>query len=450
MFVLERVDTSLSGEPPLTREVRASLNCMGDGRHPKCYPVVYGVGGLPLRVADLIELCTGTDRLAVTPLFLGLAFDDTSGEQPKRAVLLDALRRAYPNAGKMGIRAGRDASLPRNDNELIIAIRRISGHGGEGILGAIGALLHKLEGGRIRSRPAVSWEHWSESRVDWLTQGDDTLQDPGDGLVADITLDVSSGQLSLSKQSKVFRVPLPADFDASDESNRETLLGGLFGALTDAGLIDVKTRRIIAARRSMLEDIDEVHREELMAAFQSGLEQVAEADLDEDAAADSRERWEGEAPAAVRHLGRNDDHYASLPRFWDQLGVMYRDGMSDRLTAGPYLATGTMPPLSSTFSDLSDSRRMLPDFDPTLCTGCGLCWTHCPDSAIGVGALAPAALIDAGISRTGAEAVRQVSSNSRRGSLPSGQQNGRECGADVRPDARRILSLARRKNAVAG
>ncbi|HSG94719.1 MAG TPA: 4Fe-4S binding protein, partial [Afifellaceae bacterium] len=121
-------------------------------------------------------------------------------------------------------------------------------------------------------------------------------------------------------------------------------------------------------------------------------------------------RWRGEAPAAVRHLGRDDDNFASLPRFWDQAGVLYRDGQADRLTADPFLATGTMPPLSSTFNDTSSGRSTIPAFDPSTCTGCGKCWTHCPDSAIGVVAATPAALIDAGISRTGADAVRQVAS----------------------------------------
>jgi len=408
VFVLERVDTPMSGEPPLIREVRASLQRLDNSGHPKCSPVVYGVGGLPLRVADLVALCTGADSLSAAPLFLGIAFDDTSGEQPKREVLLDALRRAYPNAAELGIRAGRDASLSKQDDSLTIAIHRISGRGGEGILGVAGDLLYTLEGGRIRSRPAVSWDHWSEARVDWITHGDDSLQDPGDALVADVTLDVPRGRVMFSRDSKVFQIPREAD----GEPDPESLLGGLFGVLKGAGLIEQKTRRIIAARRGMLEDIDESSREELLTAFQSGLEQVAEVDTGAAApkAAVALNHWEGEAPEAVRHLGRDDDHYASLPRFWDQLGVLYRNGMSDRLTADPYLATGTMPPLSSTFSDTSDARRSLPVFDPTLCTGCGLCWTHCPDSAIGVVASAPAALIDAGIKRTGAEAVRQVSS----------------------------------------
>jgi len=408
VFVLERVDTPLSTEPPLIREVRASLGRLHNHQHPTCQPIIYGVGGLPLRVADLLELCSTRDTGSTDPLFLGLAFDDTSGEQPKREVMLDALRRAYPNAADLGVRAAKDASVPKQDDALTISIQRISGGGGKEIAGAAGGLLHKLEGGRVRSRPAVSWEHWSDARVDWITHGDESLQDPGDALVADVTVDVPTGVLSLGNESKSFHVPL--------QTEPEFLLGGLFGVLQGAGLIDQKSRRIIAARREMFADIDQdvdsSRREELMAAFQSGLEQVVEVDSNaaEPEATVTLNRWEGETPAAVRHLGRDDDHYASLPRFWDQLGVLYRDGMSDRLTAGPYLATGTMPPLSSTFTDTSTARQMMPVFDPTLCTGCGQCWTQCPDSAIGVVASAPAALIDAGIKLTGAEAVRQVSS----------------------------------------
>lgn len=407
VFILERVDAPLSGEPPLTREIRASLNRLDNGHKPLCVPVVYGVGGLPLRTRDLVALCRRTDSASVAPLYLGLAFDDTSGEQPKREVLLDALRRAYPDAANMGVRAGEDVERFRQDDVVSIAIQRRS-RDGERLLGTAGALLQKVTGGRIRSRPAVTWEQYSGSRVDWLTHGDDTLLDPGDELVADVTLIVPSGVLLLGDEAKAFQVA--AEVDADDASRQEQLLGGLFSVLASAGLIDANARRVIAARRSLLEGLDEDRREALLTAFQSGLEQLTELDNADakNGSADTANRWQGDVPAAVRDLARDDNHYASLPRFWDQLGVLHRDGLSDRLTAGPYLATGTMPPLSSTFSDMSSTRLTLPEFDPTLCTACGQCWTQCPDSAIGVVASAPAALIDAGIQQTGAEAVRQV------------------------------------------
>ena len=403
VFVLERMDTPLSGEPPLTREVRACLDQDNSQQRPTFVPVAYGVGGLPLRVADLVALGTRTDQASATPLFLGVTFDDTSGEQPKREVMLDTMRRAYPDVARRGVRAAHDAVTPHPENVLTIAIQRISGSQGKGLLAAAGALLHKLDEGHVRSRPTVSWDRWSDNCVDWLTYGDASMQDHGDALVADIILYAPRGEILVCKESKLLRVPLEAD--SPDVS--ESLLGGLFGVLINAGIVAHKSRRVITARRNLLEGIDADRVDAMAGAFQAGLEQVVE--VDNDAATTTQDRWAGETPAAVRHLGRDDDHVASLPRFWDQTGVLYRNGQADRLTADPFLATGTMPPLSSTFTDTSKARRTMPAFDPTLCTGCGKCWTHCPDSAIGVVASTPAALIDAGIGRTGADAVRQVS-----------------------------------------
>ena len=406
VLVLERMDAPLAGEPPLSREVSATLGHMDNKQRPSCQPVVYGVGGLPLRVSDLVALGTRADLPLAAPVYLGVAFDDTSGEQPKREVLLDTLRRAYPNAAELGIRAPAGTLALQKDKTLTLAIHRVTGDNSKKLLGAAGAVLQQLEEGRIRSRPDIAWDHWSDARVDWLTQGDDSLQDPGDELVADVALYVARNEILAEKAGKAFSVPLEAD--SADAS--EALLGGLFGALQASGLIDHKPRTIIAARRSVLEGVEANRRDEVMAAFQSGLEQVVEIDVETTAATRAKERWDGEAPAAVRHLGRDDDHYASLSRFWDQTGVLYRDGQANRLTADPFLATGSMPSLSSTFNDTSSARSRLPTFDPTLCTGCGKCWTHCPDSAIGVVASNPAALLEAGINRTGADAVRQVSS----------------------------------------
>jgi len=402
VFVLERMNSPLASEPPLSREIRFALDSPANS--PACAAAIYGVGGLPLRISDLVELCTRTRPLPATPVYLGVAFDDISAEHPKREVMLDSLRRAYPDITKLGIRAAKQSSPQRQTGALTIAIHRAYGGDGERILETAGSILQQLDEGRVRSRPAVSWDHWSGTRVDWLTHGDDSLQDPGDELSADITLLAQENEVVLGKDAKVFGIPLePGSTEAS-----ESLSGGLFGVLQKAGLIDHKPRQIIAARRALLEGVASDRRDQVMAAFQLGLEQVAELKGDSIATADKP--WEGQAPAAVRHLARDDDHFASLPRFWDQAGILYREDQADRLTADPFLATGTMPPLSSTFHDTSAGRSKLPVFEPTLCTGCGKCWTHCPESAIGVVASKPSALIDAGISHCSADAVRQVSS----------------------------------------
>lgn len=400
VLILERADAPLSGEPPLTREIRAAVSAASI----ECSPVVYGVGGLSLRVADLVALCMSEHTRATR--YLGVSFDDTSGDQPKRAVLLDTLRRAYPDLAGSGVRAA-ESTLADSSAGLTIAIHR-TGEQGHEIAGAAGALLFELEEGHVRSRPAPVSGDWSRQRIDWVSHGDNTLHDPGDGLVADVSLDVASGRVELAGEARHFKVP-QSDGDGDEGTRFESLLGGLFGVLLEAGLVDQKARRVIAARRTQLDNVDAALRDGRIAAFQAGLEEVVET-RDDDAASRNPVHVERETPATVRHLRRDDDHVASLPRFWDQVGVLWRDGQQEKLTADPYLASGTMPPLSATFRDFSDAREVLPSFDPELCTGCGRCWTHCPDSAIGVVAATPAALIDAGIKLSGADAVRQVAS----------------------------------------
>ena len=388
VFVLERTDAPLSGEPPLIREIRAGLHLLGDGQRAACRSVIYGVGGRALRQADLIALCTNELPDGAAPLYLGLTLDDRSGDQPKREVLLDALRRAYPDAAGLGVCAPDSIEVARPDDTTLIEIRGAQDK--EHFLDVASALMRALQGGRVRSRIGKD--------VFWLIHGGEELLDPGDGVNADATLDVRNRTVVLHGTGQVLRI------GAGDEFAGNALLGGLFGALSRVGKLDVKARRVSGARRAMLEAQEDPDCDAKVAAFQHGFENLAEADTVADDAGTREER----TPPAVRELGRSDDHVASLPRFWDQTGVLYRDGKTDRLTADPYLATGSMPPLSATFSDLADSRQTLPAFDPVTCTGCARCWTRCPDSAIGVVAAGPAALLDAGIRATGAEPVRQV------------------------------------------
>lgn len=113
-------------------------------------------------------------------------------------------------------------------------------------------------------------------------------------------------------------------------------------------------------------------------------------------------------PMAVRHLGsdENSGHggYQNLSRFWDQTGVLYRDGIESSQGVDPFAAVGHIPPLTSTFS--TTDCNTLPTLDPEECTGCGKCWSNCPDSAIGAVSLSPNQLLEAGIRMGGADALR--------------------------------------------
>ncbi|HWE42867.1 MAG TPA: 2-oxoacid:acceptor oxidoreductase family protein, partial [Gemmatimonadaceae bacterium] len=71
---------------------------------------------------------------------------------------------------------------------------------------------------------------------------------------------------------------------------------------------------------------------------------------------------------------------ANQGRFWEQvcsLCQMGEDGIAD-----PFAAISTIPAATGAVRDMSGVRLEVPDFIAAKCTGCGQCWTQCPDSAI--------------------------------------------------------------------
>lgn len=102
-------------------------------------------------------------------------------------------------------------------------------------------------------------------------------------------------------------------------------------------------------------------------------------------------------PESVRHVRSLDPTLAGLPRFWDQVGALYAGEAQGSLGLDPYLATGAMPVLSASFQDVSSVRENLPALAPERCTGCGVCWSTCPEGAIGAAALTPAQILEAGM-----------------------------------------------------
>ncbi|HEW97179.1 MAG: pyruvate ferredoxin oxidoreductase [Candidatus Parabeggiatoa sp. nov. 3] len=460
--VLERTDTPLAADPPLMRQVRAALERalengrLGSAIHPG-YPlikekqlprfrsVVYGLGGQPLRAADLITLCDTLEEKGQGRIFLGFEFARASSIYPKRQVLLDNLRRSYPDIAQLGLRSQQPAPDLRPAGAITVAIHNLSEQSGKGLSVEAAVLLYRLLGGWIRSRPGIFQERWISGWLDIFTYSPQSLRDPGDDLPIDLAVLTAPHRLQKSKlelrqdgillavssqndaalwqslapevrndiQRKQIRLYGISNAETADTSAAfSVMLGSLLGTLLDSGLLDIKVRRVLNSYEDSLHHLAERERTARLNAFKMGLETVRQIDYQTLAvhASNTPVPWHDEAPMAVRHLGQSGPTYDSLPRFWDQVGVLYRNGDIAELIPDPYLATGVIPPLSSTFRDLSIARNSLPAFDPSTCTGCGQCWTRCPDSAIGSVVLSPTALIDAGIKLTGGETLRMAAS----------------------------------------
>ncbi|MCK5522869.1 MAG: 4Fe-4S binding protein [Thiomargarita sp.] len=458
--VMERVDTPLAVDPPLMRQVRASLErAMENGRlgteiHsgyplikdqqlPRFRSVVYGLGGHALRAADLVALCENLEEKGKGRIFLGFEFARASSIYPKRQVLLDNLRRSYPDIAELGLRSQEPSPDLRPADALTIAIHNLSDQKGKGLAVEAAVFMQRLLGGCIRSRPALFRERWISGWMDIFTHAPTTLRDPGDDLPIDITvltapLRITQPILGLRKESILLAIsPLddaalwqslsPAVRENIQEAklyclspiihnspfhNNHHILGGLFGILLNTKQLEMKKRRILSAYEENLHHLPKIEQAAQLKNFETGLETVRQIDYQNLSLPQSGRSaiWNDEVPMAVRHLGHSGEAYDSLPRFWDQVGVLYRNGETAEMMPDPYMATGVIPPLTSTFRDLSVARERLPVFDPNSCTGCGDCWTSCPESAIGSVVISPTNLIEAGIRLAGADSLRMAAS----------------------------------------
>ncbi|MFQ5653282.1 MAG: hypothetical protein ACE5GW_00950 [Planctomycetota bacterium] len=474
--VLERADAPLGGEGPIIREIRAALDRARENARfdtalhpelpalrpkevPRLVSVTCGMGGAPLRAADLVALCR---ELAGEPrprLTLGLDLTPARTTYPKRQALLDMLRREYPDAAAATLRS--DAPPPdlRSQGSVAISVHRRAGAAGETIAGEAAGLLYALGGGHLRCRAGVSWRRDGAALVDHVIHSPGFLRDPGDDFPVEIaivapqpvpaTIDPldrleAGGALLLASHrsdaglwselpaglmrricaadAELHVAPCPGpqaaagDGESSPALAQEALLGGLLALVQRRGKRENQLRSAVAAREQALDGLSEGDREACLAAFRAGFEGLRRVDPGSRPEVDPAppELRPAHAPRLLERPRRGDGGADSLPRFWDQVGILYRDGREEELSADPCLSIGAVPALASALMSSVDAEEWLPRFDPASFDGSGACWSACPDGSVAALAIGARSLIDAGIGiavgnrRAGASALRRL------------------------------------------
>ncbi len=87
-------------------------------------------------------------------------------------------------------------------------------------------------------------------------------------------------------------------------------------------------------------------------------------------------------PAMVKRLPESSSPSSDIHRFWTETGSMYATGRGTDVPADPFMSMSLMPAVSSHFRDMTSIRFDHPEFIAENCTGCGDCYTVCPDTAI--------------------------------------------------------------------
>jgi pyruvate-ferredoxin/flavodoxin oxidoreductase len=317
-----------------------------------------------VRARDLAALAGDTNGRHA-PVWLGADFGaPASSRDPKRQVLLERLQRDHPEAERQGVR-GRDPLGVMPEGTVAV---ELSGPGA-GALGAdLAALLHRMRGGRVRTRFAPTGP--GTGGVARVLSGPESLTDPGDdpdGLP----------RLALT--------PLAADRAA------DVRLGAVLARLRDEASVDLSG--LAAALDAFFARLPEEERDARRDAVLAG---AAEPRGIGPVPSSNGSPEVPPIPPEVRAAERGEP-WSDLPRFWDETGLLYHEGRPGDLSPDPFLALGAVPARAGGLRANPRPQREVPGLLADRCTGCGDCWKLCPHGAVVPVAASAKALLDLGM-----------------------------------------------------
>jgi pyruvate-ferredoxin/flavodoxin oxidoreductase len=383
--VVEALGDSPAAGPPLFRAVAEAAGGSDGWVSATCA----GSGARPGALVGLCELMRQPGR----PRRISLEHTATAAVTgfPRREALAQSARNAYPElqqaalsegetpgpdpeGGRSVALVGREADLPAD--ALTLLAQAIAAEAGPVVRGTAIRPEPDLWEARVRAAPA-------------------DFPDPGPRAPASLLM-VATGDLRNLGQPLASIAPGSDILVAAQEPSEpiwEALPTAWRRAIREGGL------RLLACDGGFeagLEALRGCLRGERATLLEAGrLREVAWQDLE------ARESGDRDLPSLVARIPKARPAHDSLPRFWGEVVQPRQAGARDRFP-DPLTASGVVPAGASALEPEA-MAPVLPGLDPSACTGCGRCWSACPDSAIGVTALGPEALLTAASQVAGTE-----------------------------------------------
>ena len=442
--VLERTDAPLAEDPPLLQELRGALDkamengsvrggepgypahaCYRDpGDRPQIYSGIYGVGA---EIPSFDELAAvfgnmSPDGSGRRRFYVGPEFGRASRRFPHLQSLQQTLDKAYPNL--------RDLSLVKSDVVdikrpcQVLQIHSLSAQGGLFAGNLFARLLAGALGWNVRTVPNGGLQKNLVPSDLILLHGDgdirsrptvaDTLLVSSDNLLERVISSSPIAQggmliVACNDTAEALWAALPRRTDrwirdheiqlfvldartiASEAASNPSFINqlsiwALLGAYLKASSLSAEEcercyEYLLPLLGQVFEGRDQLVNE-IAATLRRGAEEVAELSWQTLPAPERAPAEEPEPPWTVRGLEPEQETLFDRTRFWHSVGYLYHSGQADETLVDPFLATGVIPAGSSAHRDMTPYRLRIPEWLPENCTGCGLCWAHCPDSAL--------------------------------------------------------------------
>lgn len=422
VVVLETSTPQLCGDGPLTTEIRASiagLTCQ--------------VTGVTVGISDAKEIATymaSAKQNSDLPSTLGIPFSTDSTEYPKRTAAMDELERAYPHLALHTQFDTKNFDL-RPAQSCTIAVHRLAGEQNETFANELAHMLHATVGGSIRTRYAMTQQRFDEPCVDYV------VHFAGDACSFGVPAEVNYSVTPIGNPLLHQRLP-STELIAPNTSGQtphwhasEIALASTMNAFLEEYAGDrVGNATIVETRKAYLEELGFDQVEERTSVFEAALNSTT-------SPVQTKRVIHATSPSPLLDSNLWDDQLGSLPRFWDQTGVLYKDGNEHLAVSDPYRGIDALPPLTASMRSVCGASSILPLINPMKIDGDPSLWTTCPDGSIAAMAISSKRLIEAGISL-----ARGPASSLRSIATPLAKHCNAVAQSNMQPTAGDLLTLA--------
>ncbi len=406
----------------------AGLPACAPDEVPDFYSGCFGLGSRDLQPSDIVAAVENMleGGLRRRQFYLGIEFVRPKTRLPKLQIWQEQLLEHYPDLKTLALPSGADVNI-MPEGAISIRIHSVGGWGAITMGKNLALTAADLFGFHIKANPKYGSEKKGQPTTFFATLAREPIRlncdlrhvdvvlspdpnvmrhsDPLAGLVQGGVF-VIQGERSAAELWKSFPVRvqrairerkirvyfLDAFRIATDISSEPELryrmqaaafMGAFFRVARLAGAAGTDEARLFdGIRQQTAKKFGRLGQhvvEENLRVIRRGFDEVQELDP---AACDAEGTDTGEVPQRPARMDARADRPAlgNPGRFWEQVGYLYATGQDG--IADPFAALSVMPAVSSTMRDMTNVRFEVPRFIPDKCTGCGQCWTQCPDTAM--------------------------------------------------------------------
>lgn len=405
---------------------------------PRLYSGSYGLGSRDLQPEALVGAVENmlADGAHKKQFYLSIDFLKEKVGSPKQQIHQEEIQKHYPNIGELAVRGSEAPNLMPKDS-ITVRFHSIGGWGAMATGKNLTMTLADILGYYVKANPKYGSEKKGQPTTYYLSVAPEPIKVNCEFHYVDVVLAPDpnvfkhSNPLYGLKKGGIFVIQSEMSSDAEvwdtipekyqkmiiDREIRFYYLDAFKIAMSEASDTELQHRmqgmafqgaffkaaelfQVFEKRKLTEKELFKIIKEKLAQKFGSKGQRVVDDNhrvvvRGHQECHELTDKKTGKSPAAITKLQTANHLPVMLKKtpqsgakltdihlFWEQTGSFYKSGQANDQIANGFMAYSNIPASTGVFKDMTDIRFDVPEWIGENCTGCGNCWSACPDSAI--------------------------------------------------------------------